>query len=72
MRYSITSNLRIYQRTGKKYVFHWDKLNFKHIGNFVGSAEFFALERPWIFIENMSSIQVYIQQWFHDGQGAKF
>ena len=44
MRYSIASNLRIYRRIGKKYVFHWEKLNFEHIGNFLYTAELLALE----------------------------
>ena len=44
MRYSIASNLRIYQRIGKKYVFHWEKLNFEHIGNFLYTVELLAWE----------------------------
>ena len=46
MRYSIASNLRIYQRIGKKYVFHWEKLNFEHIGNFLYTTELLSWEGP--------------------------
>ena len=43
MRYSITSNLRIYQRIGKNMFFHWEKLNFEHTGDSAHTAEFLAL-----------------------------
>ena len=45
MRYSIiyigTSNLRIYQRTGKN-VFRWEKLNVEHVRNSAHTTEFLA------------------------------
>ena len=41
MRYSITSNLRSYQRIGKN-MFSIEKLNFEHIGNSVYTAELLA------------------------------
>ena len=41
--YSTSSNLRIYRRIGKN-VFHWEKLNFEHIGNSVYTTEFLALQ----------------------------
>ena len=43
MRYSITSkNL---SKNWEKNVFHWEKLKFEHIGNYVHTAEFLALEK---------------------------
>ena len=47
MRYSITSNWRIYQiYNWEKYVFHWEKLNFERIGNSVQTAEFWHKKDP--------------------------
>ena len=70
-----------------KYVFFWEELNFEHIGNSVYTTEFLALGGKALNIYiNCSmispsrqhvkwkhlNIQVYIQQWFHDEQEAKF
>ena len=87
MRYSITSNLRIYQRIGKT-CFSVGKIEFWTHWELCAYHKIFCIrqERLWIFIstiwsftrvDNMwnqstLSIQVYIQQWFHDEQEAKF
>ena len=73
-------------KIGKKTCFPLEKLKFEHIGNSVYTPERLTQEGPWIFIstiwcfthadntwsESTSSMQVYIQQWFHDEQGANF
>ena len=60
MRYSITSNYRIYQiYNWDKYVFYWEKLNFERIGNSVHSAEFFKFFKffsVWVFFHSHSRI----------------
>ena len=72
MRYSITSNWRIYQiYNWEKYVFHWKKSNFERIGNSVQTAELVAQEG--IFIS--TTIWYFTQSdnmWKHDKQRAKF
>ena len=78
--------LKNLSKNSEKYVSHWEKLNFEHIEISVHTAEFLTLEKTlnilwtirWftqaenIWNESTSSIQAYIQQWFHDEEGAKF
>ena len=69
-----------------KYVFHWQKLNFEHI--FCGYRRMSGIKEDPGYLyqlfdvlpeqttcemkESTSSLQVYIQHWFHGEQGAKF
>ena len=72
----------------KKYLFYWQKRNFKPIENATHTNEIFTLGIAlnteylyWLFdvlTEHATSemkspqVQVFIKQWFHDEQGAKF
>ena len=87
MRYSITSNLRIFQRVGKIY-FPLGKIEFRTHWEFCAYSRIFGIRKSPEYLYQLldvlpkpttceiKALQVYklacIQQRFHDEQGAKF
>ena len=86
MRYSITSNLRVYQRIGKNMFSPGKSWILNTLRILSIPQNFWSRKGPeYLYqlfdvlpkqttceMKALHVIQVYIQQWFHDEQGAKF
>ena len=80
MRYFISSNFQNLSMNWENYVFHWKKWNFEPITNSVHTAEIKTLNESMecVVLHKQTTcemktlqVQVYIQQWFYEEQGAK-